>query len=62
MSYFCVHEHSYSGNYYEPPEFSCDYEDEGYDCDECPYRYSKEDLEADRADMLYDMYKDFVDF
>ena len=64
MSWFCIHHHAYSSNYYSPPEAYCDYEDkmdiEVMSCDDCPYCYSEEDYEADRADYLYDTYRDFL--
>ena len=57
MSWYCVHEKILSGNYYEPSEVWCELDSE-HDCENCFYRYPKEDCEADRADFLYDMQKD----
>ena len=57
MSWDCVHEKRWPGNYYEPPEIWCELNPE-HDCENCPYYYSEEDYEADKADFLYDMQKD----
>ena len=62
MSQFCIHEHTRSGNYYEPPESLCEYENLVEDCDHCPYRYSTEDAVSDEADREYDDYRDSLDF
>ena len=64
MSYFCVHEMFYSGTYYDPPEFWCGsgYDDK-YECGEdCPYRYSQEDFDGDRANYEYEALRDSIDF
>lgn len=53
MSLFCIHEYIRPGNEYDPPEFWCEYENEVMDCEHCPYRYSREDAEADEADREY---------
>lgn len=59
MSAACIHFKSYPGTLYEPPEAWCDIDEDGeYDCESCPHRYSEEDYEADRADFLYDLYRD----
>lgn len=59
---FCIHMKIWSGSYYEPPEACCELDSE-YDCDDCPYCYSKEDYECDCADYEYDRYRDsFFDF
>ena len=40
----CIYRESWAGNFYEPPEAWCSRGyDDMYDCDKCPYRYSKED-------------------
>lgn len=54
MSWFCIHQHTWAGTLYDPPEAWCDYENEVGDCDSCPYQYSREDYEADCADYEYD--------
>ena len=53
----CVYEEAWGGSRYEPSESWCS---RGYDhdCENCPYYYSKEDYEADRADFEYDRYED----
>lgn len=61
MSYFCIYEHVLEGSYYEPSEMWCEI-DANHDCENCSFRYSKEDYEDDRADLLYDNYKDSFDF
>ena len=62
MSDFCIHEHVFSGSLYEPPESWCEFEEEVSSCEACPYRYSKEDRDADYADHIYEMKRDLVDF
>lgn len=54
MSWFCIHQRTWAGTLYDPPEAWCDYEDEVGNCDSCPYQYSREDYEADCADYEYD--------
>lgn len=57
MSSFCIHEKTWGGSRYEPPEAWCEL---SYDeCGEnCPYRYSGDDFEDDRIDYEYDKYRD----
>lgn len=59
----CIYRETWAGNFYEPPEAWCklDY-DYIYDCENCPYRYSKEDYAADKADYEYEKYKYSIDF
>ena len=53
----CVHLDYFRGSLFEPGEFVCDL---GYeDCMDCPYCYTREDYEYDRADFLYDINNDF---
>ena len=60
---YCVHMIIYPETRYEPAEYSCERgKDEDYSCDNCPYRYSKEDAEAEAADRAYDMYRDQLYF
>ena len=55
----CVYKEAWGGSRYEPPESWCSFGyDVAHDCENCPYYYSKEDYEADRADFEYDRYKD----
>ena len=59
----CIYRKTWTGNFYEQPEAWCslDY-DIVYDCENCPYYYSKEDYEADRTDYEYEKYKYSFDF
>lgn len=59
MSRYCIHEKTWPGTCYEPPETWCEFDN---DCENCPHRYSKEDYENDLADYEYDIYKDSLDF
>ena len=60
---FCVHLNYYPETRYEPAESYCEYgEKNGYDCDHCTYRYSKEDADAEWADLQYDIYRDQLYF
>lgn len=61
MSWYCVYEKTWPGTRYEPPETWCELNYD-YDCESCPNRYSKEDYEADRADIEYERYRDSLDF
>lgn len=61
MSYFCIYEHVSKGSYYEPSKIWCEI-DANHSCKDYPFHYSKEDYEDDRADFLYDNYKDSFDF
>ena len=61
MSWYCIYEKTWSGTHYEPPETWCELNYD-YDCESCPNRYSKEDYEADRADIEYERYRDSLDF
>ena len=63
MNWYCIHKKTWPGTYYEPPESWCELNpNDDYDCENCPYRYSKEDFDADRADYEYEKYKDSIDF
>ena len=61
MSWYCIHEKTWPGALYEPPEAWCGL-DENCDCEDCPHRYSQEDYEDDRADYEYERYRDSFDF
>ena len=61
MSWYCIHEKTWSGTLYEPPEAWCEL-NEDCDCEDCPHRYSQEDYEDDRADYEYERYRDSFDF
>ena len=63
MSWYCIHEKTWSGTLYEPLEAWCELnEDCDCDCEDCPHRYSQEDYEDDRADYEYERYRDSFDF
>ena len=55
----CIYKKGWDGSRYEPSVSWCNF---GYDvvhyCEECPFYYSKEDYEADKADFEYDRYED----
>lgn len=60
---FCLHLDYYPATRYEPAESYCEYgEENGYDCENCPHRFSKEDADAERADFEYDRYRDQLYF
>ena len=62
MSAYCIHEKIWVDDFFEPIEYSCKVNDD-HDCDNCPYRYSKEDYENDMIDYEYDRYiEDSFDF
>ena len=61
MSWYCIHEKTWPGTLYEPPEAWCEL-DEDCDCEDCPHRYSQEDYEDDRADYEYERYRNSFDF
>ena len=62
-SSYCIHMTVYPATRYEPAECYCEYgEDDEYDCENCPHRYSKEDAEMEAADLAYARYRDEVDF
>lgn len=65
MSWYCIHEKTWGGTLYEPPEAWCEIdicEEENYDCEYCPYRCTPEDYEDDRMDYEYENYRDFFDY
>ena len=61
MSWYCIHEKTWPGTLYKPPEAWCEL-DEDCDCEDCPHRYSQEDYEDDCADYEYERYRDSFDF
>ena len=61
MSWYCVHEKTWPGNLYEPPESWCEIDDD-YTCENCPLRHSKDDEEWDQVDYEYDRHIDSFDF
>ncbi len=61
MSWYCIHEKTWPGTLYEPPESGCKF-DEDYDCENCPHRYSKEDYEDDKEDYEYEKYRSSLAF
>jgi hypothetical protein len=55
----CIYKKGWGGSRYEPSESWCNFGyDVVHDCEKCPFYYSKEDYEADKADFEYDRYKD----
>ena len=54
---FCIHMEYSGGSMYDPPEAECKLDSE-YNCDDCPYYYSKEDHMDDLADFEYECSKD----
>ena len=61
MSWYCIHEKTWPGTLYEPPEAWCEL-NEDCDCEDCPHRCSQEGYEDDRADYEYEIYRDFLGF
>lgn len=61
MSSYCIYEKTSPGTLYEPPESWCDI-NEDYDCENCPYYFSKEDYEDERLDYEYELYRESFDF
>jgi len=61
MSWYCIHEKTWSGNFDDPPETWCELYDD-CDCYNCPSLCSEEDYENERINYEYDRYKDSLDF
>ena len=62
MSWYCIHEKTWSGTLYEPPEAWCELNEDYCDCENCPHRYSGEDYEDERINYEYESRRDFLDF